>query len=68
MTNPYAGRSHDEAVAIRKGKPQAAQEPPGGSAAIAGTEPDREHSSGELSDEGRKIWQTGSGMNGAGKE
>jgi hypothetical protein len=41
---------------------------PRSDAAIPGTEPDREHGSGESSDEGRKIWQTRSSMNGAGKE
>jgi hypothetical protein len=53
MSQPYAGRSHDEAIAARKGKRQSAQAPPGGEATITGTEPAPEHGSGELSDEGR---------------
>jgi hypothetical protein len=32
-----------------------------------GTQPDRAHSSGELSEEGKRVWRTGSGIDGGGK-
>jgi len=63
----YAGRSQEERRAQRKGEKQRAQEQPGGHLAQEGTEPDKHHSSGKLSEEGRKIWQTGSGIDGGGK-
>jgi hypothetical protein len=63
----YAGRSQEERIEQRKGKRQKAQEQPGGAMAVEGTEPDKEHSSGVLSEEGRRVWQTGSGIDGGGK-
>jgi hypothetical protein len=63
----YAGRSQEERRAQRKGEKQRAQEQPGGDMAQEGTEPDKNHSSGQLSDKGKKIWQTGSGIDGGGK-
>jgi hypothetical protein len=63
----YAGRSQEERRAQRKGEKQPAQEQPGGSMAEKGTEPDKHNSSGNLSDEGKKAWQTGSGIDGGGK-
>jgi hypothetical protein len=63
----YAGRSQEERRAQRKGEKQRAQEQPGGHLAQEGTEPDKHHSSGKLSEEGRKVWQTGSGIDGGGK-
>ena len=66
-TNTYAGQSHDEQIAARKQRKQKAQEQPGGPMAVEGTEPDATHSSGELSDEGKKVWRTGAGLDGGGK-
>jgi len=63
----YAGRSQEERRAQRKGEKQRAQEQPGGHLAQEGTEPDKNHSSGQLSEEGKKVWQTGSGIDGGGK-
>lgn len=63
----YAGRSQEERLAQRKGKKQRAQEQPGGHLAQEGTEPDKHHSSGKLTEEGKKIWRTGSGIDGGGK-
>jgi hypothetical protein len=63
----YAGRSQEERRAQRKGEKQRAQEQPGGAMAEEGTEPDSRNSAGKLSDEGKKAWQTGSGIDGGGK-
>jgi hypothetical protein len=63
----YAGRSHDERVAQRKREKQRAQEPPGGSMAEHGTQPDSHHSSGELSQQGKEVWRKGAGIDGGGK-
>ncbi|RFU47931.1 hypothetical protein [Paraburkholderia sp. DHOC27] len=65
--NHHAGRSHDERVAARKQEKQKAQEQPGGSKAIAGTEPNATRSSGELSEEGKEVWRKGAGIDGGGK-
>ena len=65
--NDYAGRSQDERVARRKHTKQPAQEPPGGDMAVPGTEPDRTHSSGELSERGKEVWRKGAGLDGGGK-
>jgi hypothetical protein len=67
MNLNYAGRSHDEAVAARHGQKQKAQEQAGGEMAIEGTESDRDHSCGELSERGKQVWRTGSGIDGGGK-
>jgi hypothetical protein len=66
MSN-YAGRSQEDRIGQRKGSQQRSQEQPGGSMAEPGTEPDRDHSSGELTEEGKQAWRTGSGIDGAGK-
>ncbi|MDR5762728.1 hypothetical protein [Caballeronia sp. LZ035] len=66
MSN-YAGRSQEDRIAQRKGKPQRSQEQPGGSMAQPGTEPDRDRSCGELTEEGKQVWRTGSGIDGGGK-
>lgn len=66
MTQCYAGRSHDDAVATRAGKRQPAQEQAGGDIAIAGTEADAQHSCGELSAPGKAVWRRGSGIDGGG--
>lgn len=50
----YAGRSQEERRAQRKGEKQRAQEQPGGHLAQEGTEPDKHHSSGQLSEEGKR--------------
>lgn len=68
MTQDYAGRSHDEAMAARHKQKQKAQEQAGGEMAIDGTEADAEHSCGELSERGKQVWRSGSGINGGGKE
>jgi hypothetical protein len=67
MSLDYAGKSHDEAVAIRHKKKQRAQEPAGGEMAVDGTEADKEHSCGELSERGKEVWRKGSGIDGGGK-
>jgi hypothetical protein len=63
----YAGRSQEERRARRLGEQQKAQEQPGGHMAEEGTEPDRENSSGKLSEAGKQAWRTGSGIDGGGK-
>lgn len=50
MTLNYAGRSHDEAVAVRQKQRQKAQEQAGGEMAIEGAGADAELSCGELSE------------------
>jgi hypothetical protein len=67
MTNDYAGRSHDEAVAARKKQKQPSQEQPGGDKAVDGTEADKNRSSGELSERGKEVWRQGGGIDGGGK-
>lgn len=62
MTLNYAGRSHDEAMAARHRQKQKAQEQAGGEMAVEGTEVDAEHSCGELSERGKQVWRTGSGI------
>lgn len=63
----HSGRSQDERVAARKQQKQRALEPPGGDMAVDGTEADETHSSGELSEAGKRAWRTGTGMDGGGK-
>ena len=65
--NVHSGKSQDERVAARKEQPQRALEQPSGDMAVPGTEADPTHSSGELSEEGKRAWRTGSGMDGGGK-
>ncbi|MCC8405869.1 hypothetical protein LJ655_29125 [Paraburkholderia sp. MMS20-SJTN17] len=67
MMNDYAGRSHDERVAVRKHKKMKSQEQPGGSMAVEGTQADATHSCGELSEKGKEVWRKGAGMDGGGK-
>ena len=67
MNSNYAGKSHDEAVAARKKEKQRAQDQAGGDMAVDGTQADQTHSSGELSEAGKRAWRTGSGMDGGGK-
>lgn len=62
----YAGRSQDERVAARKGHSLPSLEPPGGQMAVEGTQPDKTHSSGQLSEAGKTVWRTGSGIDGGG--
>ncbi|QBR04097.1 hypothetical protein [Paraburkholderia pallida] len=66
MTQYYAGKSHDDAVAARAGRRQRAHEQPGGSMAIEGTEADMQHSCGELTERGKEVWRQGSGIDGGG--
>jgi hypothetical protein len=66
MTQYYAGKSHDDAVAARAGRLQRAHEPPGGKMAIEGTEADAQHSCGELTERGKDVWRRGSGIDGGG--
>lgn len=35
--------------------------------AVPDTEPDRNHSSGELSERGKEVWRKGAGLDGGGK-
>lgn len=62
----YAGRSQDENYALRKGHRVAAQEQPGGDMAVEGSEADATRSCGELSERGKQVWRTGSGIDGGG--
>lgn len=52
----YAGGSHEERKEQEKSAQRRAQEQPGGPMAEKRTEPNRDHSSGKLSEEGRKAW------------
>lgn len=63
----HSGKSQDERVAARKQHKQRSLEQPGGEMAIEGTEADRTHSSGELSEAGKRAWRVGTGMDGGGK-
>lgn len=63
----HSGKSQDERVAARKGEKQRALEQPGGDMAVDGTQADETHSSGELSETGKRAWRTGSGMDEGGK-
>lgn len=63
----HSGRSQDERVAARKQQKQRSLEPPGGDMAVEGTQADEAHSSGELSEAGKRAWRTGTGMDGGGK-
>jgi hypothetical protein len=54
-------------IAQRKGQKQKADEQPGGLMAQEGTQPDKDHSSGKLTEEGKEAWRTGSGIDGGGK-
>ena len=63
----HSGRSQDERVAARKQEKQRSLEQPGGEMAVDGTEADETHSSGELSEAGKRAWRTGTGMDGGGK-
>jgi len=67
MTHIYSGKSHDEALAARKGQRQKSQEQPGGEMAVEDSQSDSKHSSGQLSEEGKKVWRTGAGLDGGGK-
>ena len=63
----HSGRSQDERVATRQQQKQRSLEPPGGDMAVDGTEADETHSSGELSEAGKRAWRTGTGMDGGGE-
>ena len=63
----HSGKSQDERVAARKGEKQRALEQAGGDMAVDGTQADETHSSGELSEAGKRAWRMGSGMDGGGK-
>lgn len=67
MTLHHSGKSHDEAVAARKEHKPRALEQPGGEMAVEGTQADETHSCGKLSERGKQVWRTGSGMDGGGK-
>lgn len=63
----HSGKSQDERVAARTQHRQRSLEQPGGEMAIEGTEADPTHSSGELSEAGKRAWRVGTGMDGGGK-
>lgn len=65
--NVHSGKSQDERVAARNRQKQRSLEQPGGEMATEGTEADETHSSGELSEAGKRAWRTGTGMDGGGK-
>jgi hypothetical protein len=65
--NVHSGKSQDERVAVRKRHKLPSLEQPGGEMAVDGTQADATHSSGELSEAGKRAWQGGTGMDGGGK-
>jgi hypothetical protein len=67
MSLDHSGKSHDEAVSIRKQHKQRSLEQPGGDMAVEGTQADETHSCGELSERGKQVWRTGSGSDDGGK-
>lgn len=67
MSLDHSGKSHDEAFAARKQHKPRSLEQPGGEMAVEGTQADEAHSSGELSERGKQVWRTGSGIDGGGK-
>jgi len=67
LNQRYAGQSHDEAVAARKNRKQRAQEQADGVMAVDGTEADSAHGRGKLSEHGKQVWRTGSGLDGGRK-
>jgi hypothetical protein len=67
MDSNYAGRSQEDRIARDKQQKQPAQEQSGGDMAQPGTEADKDHSCGELSERGKQVWRTGSGIDGGGK-
>jgi hypothetical protein len=67
MSNDYAGRSQEDRIARDKQQKQRAQEQPGGDMAKPGTAPDKDRSCGELTERGKDVWRTGSGIDGGGK-
>jgi hypothetical protein len=67
MTNDYAGRSQEDRIEREKQQRQTSQEQSGGDMAQPGTEADKERSSGELTERGKQVWRTGSGIDGGGK-
>ncbi len=67
MTSNYAGRSQEDRIAQEKREKPFAQEQAGGDMAKPGTEPDKDHSCGELTERGKEVWRSGSGIDGSGK-
>jgi hypothetical protein len=67
MSSNYAGRSQEDRIAREKQQKQTAQEQSGGDMARPGTEAGKDRSSGELSERGKDVWRTGSGIDGGGK-
>jgi len=67
MAVEHSGKSHDEALSQRKKQKQRSLEQPGGEMAVEGTQADETHSCGELSERGKQVWRTGSGLDGGGK-
>jgi hypothetical protein len=67
MSLDHSGKSHDEALSARKKEKQRSLEQPGGDMAVEGTQADETHSSGKLSERGKQVWRTGSGLDGGGK-
>lgn len=67
MSLDHSGKSHDEAIAARKHQKPRSLEQPGGDMAVEGSQADESHSCGELSEHGKQVWRTGSGLDGGGK-
>ncbi|MEM5434048.1 hypothetical protein [Paraburkholderia diazotrophica] len=67
MSLDHSGKSHDEAIAAKKQQKPRSLEQPGGDMAVDGTQADETHSCGELSERGKQVWRTGSGLDGGGK-
>jgi hypothetical protein len=52
---------------VQKRQKPRALEQPGGDMAVDGTQADETHSWDELSERGKQVWRTGSGLDGGGK-
>ncbi len=63
----YAGRSQEDRIAREKRQKQTAQEQSGGDMAKPDTEADADHSCSELTERGKQVCRTGSGIDGGGK-
>jgi hypothetical protein len=67
VNSNYAGRSQEDRIAQEKRQKQPAQGQSGGDMARPGTEADKDHSCGELTERGKQVWRAGSGIDGGGK-
>ena len=68
MSKAHVARKTEKIMAAWHMQKQKAREQAGGEMAIEATETDAEHSCGQLSERGKQVWRSGSGMNGEDKE